>query len=92
MSNVAIMYERQSEQMWEEQNAPVIDGETLRQVDRSLRFAIEELDKACDDANEVCEILADTPFGDRVASVLHDMEDLLCDLKTMQKNAEKGEL
>lgn len=75
---------------WEKQNIPEIDGETLRQAARSLNFAIEELDKACDSVNEAAETLVDTTEGDRVFSILKDMENLLADLKAMKSTYEQG--
>lgn len=75
---------------WEKQNIPEIDGETLRQASRSLNFAIEELDKACDSVNEAAETLVDTTECDRVFSILKDMENLLADLKAMKSKYEQG--
>lgn len=89
-TNIDAMFERAVMDEWEKQNAPEIDGETLRQAARSLRISIEELDKAADSVNEAAETLVDTPAGDRVAAILNDMENLLTDLKAMQKNFDKG--
>ena len=80
MTNVAVMVEEAAAREWENQNMPT-DGETLRQAAKSLGYAIEELDVAADDVNEAAETLIDTPEGDRVASVLAEMEILLKDLK-----------
>ena len=80
MTNVAVMVEEAAAREWENQNMPT-DGETLRQAAKSLGYAIEELDVAADDVNEAAEMLIDTPEGDRVASVLAEMEILLKDLK-----------
>ena len=80
MTNVAVMVEESAAREWENQNMPT-DGETLRQAAKSLGYAIEELDVAADDVNEAAETLIDTPEGDRVASVLAEMEILLKDLK-----------
>jgi hypothetical protein len=63
----------------------VLDGETIRQVDQALRFATEELDKACDSMNEAAVLLEDFPDGDRLQSLLHDMEKLLAEAKAKQQ-------
>ena len=79
------MWEQESARIWEEMSKPIYDGETMRQAERSMRWCVEEMDKACDSANEAAELLVDTPLGDRVSSILHDMEDILCEIKRMQK-------
>lgn len=65
------------------------DGETIRMASKSMRFAIEELDKACDSVNEAVETLTDTPLGDQIASFLMDMESILSMMKEMQKTLGK---
>jgi hypothetical protein len=52
---------------------------------RSLGFAIDELDSAADSVNEAVELLVDTPEGDRLASVLEELESVLKTLKGLQK-------
>ena len=84
MENVALMVEEATAQEWEKLNMPT-DGETLRMAAKSLGFAIEELDNAADSVNEAAETLVDTPEGDRVASVLGEMETLLSTLRDYQK-------
>ena len=78
------MKERMDAKTWEKLNTPT-DGETLRQAAKSLGYAIDELDGAADSVNEAVEALLDTPEGDRIASVLAEMETVLKDLKKMQK-------
>ena len=73
---------------WEKQNTQT-DGERLRMAARSMRFAIDELDKTLDLINEAAEALVDTPEGDRVASYLNDGENVLTDLKKLQKDFER---
>ena len=77
-----LMRESESEKKWEKLNTPT-DGETLRQGAKSLGYAINELDEACDCVNEAAEMLVDTPEGDRVRSILDDMEAILKGLKSM---------
>lgn len=84
MENVAIMIEEAAAQEWERLNMPT-DGETLRMAARSLGFAIDELDSAADSVNEAVELLVDTPEGDRLASVLEELESILKMLKSLQK-------
>ena len=72
---------------WEEQNAPA-DGATLAQAARSMRLAVEELDKTLDLINEAAQLLVDTPEGDKVASYLNDGENVLAELKKLQKDFE----
>ena len=90
MNNVDLMIEREVAKLGEEQTMPAVDGETLRLAARSVRWAVEELDKAADFVNEAAETLVDTPQGDRVASILNDMETMLTNLKQLQKAFEKG--
>ena len=84
MENVAIMVEEAAAQEWERMNMRK-DGETLRMAAKSLRFAIEELVRTADFVNEAAEALVDTPEGDRVASILDEMESVLITLKGYQK-------
>ena len=79
-----LMVGAESSKLWRQLNTET-DGETLRQAARSLRFVIEDLDTACDNVNEAAETLVDTPEGDRVRSILDDMEKVLEELKTMEK-------
>ena len=88
--DVDLMIERASEKMWEEQNLPT-DSETLKMAAKELYFAIDDLDHAADWVWTGMEDLKDCVEYDRVASILHDMEDILKDLKAMQKAWEKGE-
>lgn len=83
------MIEKEAMCAWEEQNR-VTDGESLRQAAKALQFAIEDLDTSADWVNEAAEILVDTPEGDKVASILEEMERILKDLKTMHDKWEKG--
>ena len=82
--------DRAIDRLWEEQTAPAVDGETLRQAGRSLRLAAEDLDKSADWVNEARETLKDTILYDRVASFLNDMEDMLSSIKAMRDNFERG--
>ena len=87
MKDVAIMIEEAAAQEWERLNTPT-DGETLRQAAKSLGYAINELDEAADCVNEAAETLADTPEGDRIRSILDEMETLLKDMKEQKKRWE----
>ena len=78
------MYEGESSKAWEAQNTRT-DGETLRQAAKSLDYAIGELDDACDSVNEAAEALVDTPEGDRVRSILDEMEEVLKSIREMQE-------
>lgn len=82
--------DRAIDRLWEEQTAPAVDGETLRQAGRSLRLAAEDLDKSADWVNEARETLKDTIPYDRVASILNEMEDMLSTIRGMMKNFERG--
>lgn len=78
------MREIENDRIWAAQNTET-DGETLRQGAKALGYAINELDGACDCVNEAAELLVDTPEGDRVSSILDDMEKLLEEMRQMQK-------
>ena len=73
---------------WEAQNAEPADGAVLKLAARSMRFAVEQLDKTLDLINEAAELLVDTPEGDKVASYLNDGENVLTELKKLQKDFE----
>lgn len=73
---------------WEEQNKQT-DGERLRMAARSMRYAVDQLDKTLDLINEAAEALVDTPEGDRVASYLNDGENVLTELRKLQKDFER---
>ena len=83
MENVAVMIEEAAAQEWERINMRT-DGETLNMAAKSLQMAIEDLDLATDEVNEAAETLVDTPEGDRVASILEEMESVLKSLKEYQ--------
>ena len=78
------MIETEAADQWARLNTPT-DGETLRQAAKSLGYAIDELDVVCDSVNEAAEALKDAPEGDRVRSILDDMEQVLKDLKGMKE-------
>ena len=68
-----------------------IGGERLRIAAATLKAAAEQMNKVTDFIAEALDVLAeDVPEYDRVASVLHDMEDLTCDLKEVMKRCERG--
>lgn len=80
------MYEAAAAQDWEEQTATKkADSEMLKLSARSLGWAIEELDNSADFVNEAAENLVDTPEGDRVSSILADMETMLAELRKLKK-------
>lgn len=85
-----LMYETESGVLWENQCKPT-DETTLKKAADSLFLAIEDLDRSCDLVNEACEWLVDTAEGDRISSVLQDMEKLLKDIRGMQSKWAKGE-
>lgn len=84
------MYENENSILWEKQNKPT-DETTLKLAAKSLFLAIEELDSSCDLVNEACEMLVDTAEGDRLSSVLQDMERTLKEIREMQTKWAKGE-
>ena len=82
------MVEDAAAKEWEAQNASAADGATLKLAARSMRLAVEDLDKTLDLINEAAEILKDTPEGDKVASYLADGENVLAELRSLQKDFE----
>ena len=85
-----MMYENESRILWENQNKPT-DETTLKLAAKSLILAIEDLDISCDLVNEACEMLVDTAEGDRISSVLQDMERTLKEIRGLQAKWAKGE-
>ena len=61
------------------------DGAILRNAAKALNFACYELDNACESLQEGCELLSDTPEGDKVKSLLDELETVLKDVKRMRK-------
>ena len=82
------MVEQAAAKEWEAQNAEPADGAVLKLAARSMRFAVEQLDKTLDLINEAAEILKDTPEGDKVSSYLNDGENVLTELRSLQKDFE----
>ena len=82
IQNIDAMYEAESARMWEEQNMPT-DTEMLHLAAKSLRLAATDLDTTCDLVNEAAEAIVDTPEGDKIASILGEMENILKDLREM---------
>lgn len=78
-----LMRETETAAEWESQNTPA-DTEMLKLAGRELEYAIDELDRACDSVNAAMEDLVDTPEGDRVASILQEMEEELKNLRSMK--------
>ena len=70
---------------WEEQNKQT-DGKRLRMAAMSMRYAVDFLDKTLDLISDAAEALEDTPEGDRVASYVDEIENVLTDLKMLQKD------
>ena len=87
--DIGAMIEARNAREWEELNMPNADGAVLTLAARSLKYAVEDLDKTLDLINEAAEILVDTPEGDRVASYMNEMENMLTDLKIMQAEYER---
>lgn len=87
--DVDAMIEARNAAEWEAQTAPVIDGETARQAGMLLRMTAEELDKTLDLLNEAAEALVDTPDGDRISSMLSEMEDRLSEIRAKRDEMER---
>lgn len=87
--DVDAMIEARNAAEWEAQTAPVIDGETARQAGMLLRMTAEELDGALDLLNEAAETLVDTPDGDRISSMLNEMEDMLSEILAKRDEMER---
>lgn len=79
--------DRKIQEMYEAKDVPA-DSELLRMASKSIRLAIEDMDTSMELVNEAAEELVDTPDGDRIASILGEMEGLLKDLKDMQSKWE----
>lgn len=73
---------------WEEQNAPEV-GKWLRQAGWKLEQAVLNLGLVLSDVHQAAMILNDTPEGDRVASYVDEIENVLTDLKTLQNDFER---
>lgn len=87
--DVGAMVEARNAAEWEAQTAPVIDGETARQAGMLLRMTADELDKTLDLLNEAAEALVDTPDGDRISSMLSEMEDRLSEIRAKRDEMER---
>lgn len=72
---------------WEAQSKRPNDTR-LRLAARSMKMAIDDLDKTLDLINEAAEILEDTPEGDRIASYVGDGENVLAELRKLQETLE----
>jgi len=78
--------------LWEDLNDVTVDRmyedtadedecETLREAHQALGFAVESMDSALDSIQEAAEALEDTPDGDRIMSILNDLEGYLKQLE-----------
>ena len=87
--DIGAMIDARNAREWEEQNMPNADGAKLTLAARSMRYAVDELDKTLDLINEAAELLVDTPEGDRIVSYLNDGENVLAELRKLQKDFER---
>lgn len=84
--DAGLMYEAEIARQWEEQNRNALpDWMMAGRAEQSLRWATEELDKACDSVNEAAEHYKGTAEEDKIRSFLTQMEDILSGLKELQK-------
>ena len=84
-------YEDESAREWEEQNNPGMEWDKLLESVGYMNVAIENLDKGIDGlvlAKDPIEGIA--PAEDRLTSLTNEIEDLVCDVRTLLKEFCEG--
>lgn len=79
------IFERALAKMWEEQTEPIISEEKAKKIEPRLRHALSLIETALWEAEMVVEALEDNPMGDRVASIMDEIEDVSRRVKDIQK-------
>lgn len=90
MSNIAVMYERESDEMWERFTEPDEIEEKLYDCTEWLQKANDAMNNATDYLASAIEVVDGTVAEDKITSLLNDLEDLRCCVSMMCKNFKKG--
>ena len=88
---VQALKEAEDARIWEELNAPDPYEKQLRDAALDLSLAIEPISKAEDYLMDAIADVSETPMESKVAALLEAMEDLECDIKSLQEKYRKGE-
>ena len=84
------LYEMECARIWEQINMADPNENKLIEAAHSLNIAIEHLNTAVDWVADAAQELSGTTMEDRVMSLVQDIEDIICDLKEMQKRWKRG--
>ena len=92
MENATLDYmvEQAAAAEWERINAPDPYEKQMKDAALEMRLAVEMIEKAESYLLDAVEDLKDSPMEDRVASLLHTLEDLHIDIGMLERNYERG--
>ena len=90
MNDVDRIYETACEMMWEEENKPDYYEPQMQDAARNLRLATEPLDKALEYISDASANLNNTPMQENVDSIVNMLEDMICDIRRIARNYERG--
>ena len=88
---VQALKEAEDARIWEELNAPDPYEKQLRDAALDLSLAIEPISKAENYLMDAIADVSETPMEAKVTALLEAMEDLECDIKSLQEKYGKGE-
>lgn len=86
-----MMYETESDRMWEVMNAREDEWNKKLDAVGFINVALEQLDKATDSLVGAKDAVKNLPAEDRIASLISDFEDLVCDLNSLRQKFINGE-
>ncbi len=79
------IFENALAKMWEEQTAPIISEEKAMKVKPFMDATVSFIEMALERAEMALNDLEDNPLGDRVASIMDELEDVSRRMKAIQK-------
>lgn len=88
---IDLMYERESERMWEEQNKHDEAWDKMLDSVGFINVVLEHLDKATTGLASAKDAVDGTPAEYRVGSLLDSLEEFVCDLNELRRKFINGE-
>lgn len=88
---IDLMYEAESEKMWEEQNARDDEWDRKLEAVSYLNVAIEKMEAAVKSFVGAVDELEGLPDEYRVGSLNETLEELICDTESLRQKFIKGE-
>lgn len=79
-----LMFEKEVERLWEEQNAPDRVYDRLLESASHMNVAIEQMDKAMDSLAVAKDAIEGLNAEYRLGSLMDDYENLVCSIKALR--------